>query len=333
MPYAVCVAAAAALSILLLVFTARRAKLKKGTSVTLAALLLPLGLVFARAFYVLVRWNFFIDGGMQDEILQPWWHLTSDGTIWQGGGYALWGAMLGGIIAVLLAAKVTKQPVSALFDACAAPAALMIALCRFAEYPFSGQGIGPNIEPDSFLARFPFSVQNEWGDWMLAVFILEGLFALIVAVVLLRTRRSGGNRARLFVILYSAGQVLFEYLRQDQYLRWSFVRVSQLTAVLVLLGMMIAAMIRGRLSDAPRTSRSRWHPWEQLAVFMNGAGLVIMMEFANDKWPTLPNWACYAIIAEGCLLIGYSAYRVCIGYPKDGNSVHPDDAPAENDVQ
>ena len=141
---------------------------------------------------------------------------------------------------------------------------------------------------------------------------------------------SGGDKARLFVILYSAGQVLFEYLRQDQYLRWSFVRVSQLTAVLVLLGMMIAAVIRGRRSGRPASSRLRLHPWEQLVVFLNGAALVIMMEFANDKWPTLPNWVCYAIMAEGCLLIGYSAYRVCIGYPKDRAAGIPDELPADD---
>ena len=51
MPYAVCVVAAIACGLLLLALTSR-GKLKSGTVSTLAVLMLPLGLVFAKLFHV-----------------------------------------------------------------------------------------------------------------------------------------------------------------------------------------------------------------------------------------------------------------------------------------
>ena len=290
-PYAVCVVAAIACGLLLLWITSRQ-KLKSGTVSTLGVLMLPLGLVFARLFHVAGDWYWYEAAGL-DSILRLW-----------EGGYALWGAVLGGALAILIAARITGQPCPDLFDACAAPAALVIAICRFAEYPFSGQGIGMGLDPDSVFCRFPFAVVNEWEEWSWAIFMLEGIIAVIILIVLLASGRTGGDKARLFLILYSAAQITCESLRRDQYLVWSFVRVSQLAAALVLTGLIIAALVRRHGIDRK--------DWARMILFLVCIGVVIGMEFAKDKLPVLPIWSCYAIMAVASALMGYAAWYLVL---------------------
>ena len=290
-PYAVCVVAAIACGLLLLWITSRK-KLKSGTVSTLGVLMLPLGLVFARLFHVAGDWYWYEAAGL-DSIFRLW-----------EGGYALWGAVLGAALAILIAARITGESCPALFDACAAPAALVIAVCRFVEYPFSGQGIGMGLEPDSVFCRFPFAVVNEWEEWYWAIFMLEGVIAVIILIVLLTSGRTGGDKARLFLILYSAAQITCESLRRDQYLVWSFVRVSQLAAALVLAGLIAAALVR-------RHGISR-KDWIWIILFLACIGVVIGMEFAKDKLPVLPIWSCYAIMAAASALMGCAAWHLVL---------------------
>ena len=294
-PYAVSVVAAIACGLLLLWITSRK-KLKTGTVSTLGVLMLPLGLVFARLFHVAGDWYWYEAAGL-DSILRLW-----------EGGYGLWGAVLGCALAIILTARITGERSSALFDACAAPAALVIAVCRFVEYPFSGQGIGMGLDTDSVFCRFPFAVVNEWDEWYWAIFMLEGIIAVIILIVLLASRRTDGDKARLFLILYSAAQIICESLRRDQYLVWSFVRVSQLTAALVLAGLIAAALFR-------RHTISR-KDWADLILFLLGIGIVIGMEFAKDKLPALPIWSCYAIMAAASAMIGVVTYRLVFRKPE-----------------
>lgn len=289
MPYSVSVVAAVACGLLLL-WTTSRGKLKNGTVGTLGILMLPLGLVFAKLFHVAGDWYWYEAAGL-DSILRLW-----------EGGYGLWGAVLGCALAVILTARITGERSAVLFDACAAPAALVIAICRFVEYPFAGQGIGMGLDSDSVFCRFPFAVVNEWEEWYWAVFMLEGVIAVIILAVLLASGKTGGDKARLFLILYSAAQITCESLRRDQYLVWSFVRVSQLTAALVLLGLIIAALVRRRSVDRK--------DWIDVILFLLGTGIVIGMEFAKDKLPAMPVWSCYAVMAAASAVMGIVTCRL-----------------------
>ena len=101
---------------------------------------------------------------------------------------------------------------------------------------------------------------------------------------------------KLFVILYCASQILLESLRRDQFLRWLFVRVSQLTAVLVLTGFMVYALVkwlknREKYQLKSGTLVSCWVLYTVLA------GVCIGLEFAVDKSAYLPVWACYSLMA------------------------------------
>lgn len=301
--YALCVAGALALGMLLLGWTCRRQGLGGDTAWRLSLAGLPLGLLGARLFYCLARISFFAAIGLENILY-----------LWQG-GYALWGAVGGAALAAVWTARLSRQPLAKLLDALAAPGALIIALCRFAEY-FSGEGRGPVMESEAF-SFFPLAVFNpEYEEWELAVFLMEGIAALAILFVVLGKQRKSGDTARLMLVLYAACQVVLESLRRDDCLRWMFVRVSQLTAVILLALMMLFALIR-RAREG-RLIPKRAALW--CAVFLLCVGLCIWMEFAQDKSPDLPMWACYLIMAAACAGLGLSAYRVVFAWDRAGEN-------------
>lgn len=296
--YALCLAGALCAALALLYAQCRRLSLRPGTALTMALWMIPLGLVGARLFYCLARLSFFMEIGLE-HMLRVW-----------DGGYALWGALGGAVLGAVIAARQTHQSPARLLDALAAPGALAIALCRLAEY-FSGEGIGMYVEDERF-CFFPLAVCNQYEEWYWAIFLLEALAALVILGVVLRRTRPAGDSARLFLILYSASQVLLESMRRDNFLRWLFVRVSQLGAALVMAGLMLYALIQlarhGSLRGAAlRRTLICW------AVFLACTGIIIALEFAIDKSADLPIWTAYCLMALCCIGLGTACYQAVFG--------------------
>lgn len=295
--YALLLTASLAVGLALTAMRWNKAGLVPGGASVLALWTLPLGLLGARLFYCLARISYYLEIGLENVF-----------RLWDG-GYALWGAAGGVAVAAVITAKTQRLSLPVVLDTLAPPAALTIALCRFAEC-FSGEGIGLLVENELF-CRFPFALCNEWGEWYWAICILEGLAACVIFGLLLRRQRAPGNTVRLFLILYSAAQVLFESLRRDNFLRWLFVRVSQLTAVLVLVALMLAGLIRwARKPRKERCSLGRMLGY--WLFFAACVGICILLEFAIDKSPVLPIWAAYCIMSVCCVGLGWSAYQVVL---------------------
>ncbi len=292
--YAICITLSIGAGLLFMNRLAARAAFSPDVRLVLMIGTLLLGFLGARTFYCLARLSFYMESGL-GSMLQAW-----------KGGYALWGAVGGVALAAVITAKVTRQSAARLFDVLAPPAALVIALCRFAEY-FSGEGIGLDVEQALF-QRFPFAVMNEYGEWYWAVFMLEALAALVILTVLMRTAGNDGDRARLFILLYASTQVVLESMRRDNFLRWLFVRVSQLTAVIVLACLMIGGIVLWIKGKAGKRM-----PAGQLiaccAGFILCAGACAALEFAIDK-TSLPYWAAYLMMAAACVGLGACAYQV-----------------------
>lgn len=280
--YSAAIVAVIALGILLLHMQCCKKGLKSLTGLNFALLALPLGLLGARVFYVLCRISLYSEMGNGAAL-----------KIWQG-GYALWGAVGGAVLAAYLCAKMTGQKMLRLSDAAAAPAAFTIALCRMAEY-FNGEGIGMMVEKEAF-CFFPLAVSNEWGEWYWAIFMLEAAAALAIFVVLLKGKKAEGWQTKTFFFLFCTCSLLLESLRRDQFLRWLFVRVNQLTAVLVLTGMMVFALVKWLKKKEGRTPKGKTVAlcWAGFALL---SGACIGLEFAVDKSAYLPVWACYSLMA------------------------------------
>lgn len=296
-PYAVFTALGSILG--LLVFVLRGRKLKSSCIVLTALLSVPLCLLGARTFYVMSRLGLFAEVGFNNFFRAQ----EPDYNIWGSvNGGAFWGAVAGGALAALTAGRITGCRVSVILDAMAPGAALALALSRFGEYSI-GEGIGPDVSIPG-LCFFPVAIVNEWEEWKYAVFMLEGIASLVIFLVLLMPRKTerSGDRARLFLLLYSSCQILLEALRRDNFLRWLFVRVSQVTAALVLLGLFAFAVLRwSRKPQKERMSINRVIVFG--IVFLLLAGAVVALEFAVDKSPTLS--VAMAYLLEACCAAGF----------------------------
>lgn len=283
---------------------------KTDTKIKARTLILALifGLIGARAFYVLARLDFFLEIGGAVWI----WPFDPEWNVWGvGQGFALWGAIGGAAFSGWICTG--KQPAirRQIMDHLAVGGCLAIGLYRFGEF-LIGEGTGPYLETDAF-RFFPVALMNEWEEWICAIFAWEGLAALIILLILLRGRnkRRQGDTARLFLILFCASQILLESLRRDSFLRWMFVRVSQVTAAVVLAAL-IAQGIRSVYANPEAWSRLKRKLAACAAVFLVCTGACIGLEFAMDKSAYLSLEVCYGLEALCCIGLGVSAWQASI---------------------
>lgn len=224
-------------------------------------LAIPLCLLFSRAVFVAARLSFFLERG--------------DGMafrLWQG-GYTIWGAILGFLLAGYLNARITGHRAPKLLDALAPAGMLMVALGRFLEGA-AAQGFGEESLPA--LRFFPFSVKNVFGEWRWAVFMLEGLAALLFMLIVLKDKDLyPGWRIRHALALLCASQILFESFREDEFLRWGFVRAGQVFPAVLLFALLLEALYKGGGWRAPRH--------QALSLFALLILAVTALEFALDK--------------------------------------------------
>lgn len=248
---------------------------------SLSAFVLVGALLGARLLYCLTMLDFIlVDLGGAGFIPQ----------LWQG-GYTLYGGVLGGGAGVWLYARITRQKAAPLMDLAAAGGALALVFIRAGEF-FTNQGLGEYIMEES-MHRFPFAVQSVYEDWQIPIFLYEALAALVITLVLVRMkgRRPSGCMAETFIILLGVTQIILESLREDEFIRFGFVRLNMLAAAFTM-----APVFAKRI--ASMVKEQGWHPWQiiRLVLFLLGVVLVILIEFALDK-STIDNTILYFVMA------------------------------------
>ncbi|NLD52421.1 MAG: hypothetical protein GX650_05955 [Clostridiales bacterium] len=266
-------AGAAVLNWALLGVSQKRHGLKQGTAAALMALVLPLGLFCARLVFALVRAGQVFYDPMEGTFLgiSPFFRLEQ-------GGYSFFGLLLGVLLALLILARLSRQPTRRLMDWAAPPLALFCSLLRFAQI-LGGGGYGEEVLTEG-LQFFPLAVQNAYGEWVLAVFVFEGLVALVAFFGLWKRRHKQHQMPALLTIL-TTSQIFLESLRQDAILRLEgngFIRVSQVLALAILAAVM--AVITRQLMQVGKV-KSTWTMWPCLLL---GAAAAIAAEF-YEKLP------------------------------------------------
>ena len=296
--YGLCLAVGVCASLLLM---ARRSKgkLREGTVSLYALFALPLGFLLARLGQALVS--------------QGWYLFRQDFFFnFSRGGFMLYGAMAGAALAALITARLTRQSAAELLDLTAAPGMLLIAFARFSE-GLIGCGYGRSIEEwfdpmleqnmvsledPSFFLRFPFGIPNYYGEYCWSIFLLEGIAALVILGIVLKSKAEPGGTYLLALLLYAGAQTVLESLRADSIPRWGFVRVNQLLSG-------VAVVLVLALSSARLRSRGRAFPWASWIGCLLCAGLILTMEFAVESKIAFLQWMrmdlCYFVMALGSL--------------------------------
>ena len=262
--YGVIMAAAMIIAVGLAYSEERRKKLKKDTVIDMCLCIIPAGIVGARLYYVL----FELESYLKDPITILY--------IWRG-GLAIYGAVIGGLLAAFIFAKVRKIRFLTLADVIAPGLVLAQAIGRWGNF-FNQEAYGLPVTPEMLAAHpilgyFPISVAIEGTHYFdkavctacataangahlhLATFFYESAWCLIVFVVLWLTRKRvkhDGDTFFLYVLLYSLERTFVEGLRGDSL--WIIkpsaagmtdgVRVSQTLSFLLFVGVLAFFIIR-----------------------------------------------------------------------------------------
>ena len=201
-----------------------RLSLPKDTSIDMALCTVPLGVLGARLYYVLFRWDLYAA------------NPVSALYIWQG-GLAIYGGLIGGFLGAILLARHKRLKMAALIDLVIPYVLLAQAIGRWGNY-FNGEAYG-QLVTDAALQFFPYAVNVE-GAWYQATFFYESVADLIGFLIMFFTRRRWrlGDGLPLYAIVYGIPRFFIEGLRSDSlYIGSTGIRVSQvLSAALAVLG-------------------------------------------------------------------------------------------------
>ena len=260
-----------------------------GVSATVFSLLAAvLGLFLGRAVYCGVRFDRMFYDPMGDYTgLAPFLDISQ-------GGVNVTGVILGVLFSALLVGAISGRGGLSLLDSGAVPGLALFAWARFVE-PLSGMGYGDLMTEES-LCRFPFAIENSWGDYALSVCFIEAVLAALIALIMLiagRFCRKKGTLAGITLALLCVSQIMPDSLRQDDVLfLFIFARVSQMGYGVILLGVLIAGLIRGGKQGLSGKTIVL-----EIFLLLLGVGVVVGAEFALDKtnWPDL--WVYCGMIA------------------------------------
>lgn len=236
--YAILIVAGILIGLAYCTHEARRLRLPQDTIIDFLLYAIPLAIICARLYYVVFRFN------MYSEDILSIFNLRE-------GGLAIYGGVIGGMIAARLIAQKHDVSVWTILDVVAPALALGQAIGRWGNY-INMEAYGLRIS-EPYLQFFPFAIEIPVGDvwyWHMATFFYEFCWNILVFVLLLSIRRHLRRRGDIFcwyLLLYCAGRTVIEGLRYDSLTFISeFVRISQVLSAIASLGVVIYFFLRIR---------------------------------------------------------------------------------------
>lgn len=233
--YSVLIVIGICLALLIASREEKRLGLPQDTVIDAALWVIPSGVIGARLYYVIFAWDTFAADPI--SILY----------VWQG-GLAIYGAVIGGFLGVLLFAHKRKLHLGTLTDIIAPGLILAQALGRWGNY-FNMEAYGVQITDPAwqFFPAAVFIPSITGGAWHMATFFYESMWNLIVFAALMLSRKKmyrTGDTSLWYFLLYGTGRLVIEGLRTDSLYAGSTIRISQLLAGLMCLAVLIIFLHR-----------------------------------------------------------------------------------------
>ncbi len=236
--YAILIVAAILIGLAFCTREARLLRVPQDAIIDFLLYAIPLAIVFARLYYVVFRFN------QYSEDLSAIFDIRE-------GGLAIYGGIIGGLIAARIAARKHDVPMLTLLDIVAPALVLGQGIGRWGNY-INMEAYGLRISEES-LQFFPFAVEIPVGDvwyWHMATFFYEFCWDILVFALLLVVRhhkRRTGDVFCWYLLLYCAGRTVIEGLRNDSLTFISeFVRISQVLSAIAALSVVLYFFLRIR---------------------------------------------------------------------------------------
>ena len=289
--YGVALALGACLALLMLLVQQKNRSLPDGTALCLTALALPLGLIFARAVYCAFDTNFQSVASLKSVFML------------NAGGYSMAGALLGAVLAALLTAKIMRVKFSALMDAFV-PALLLFIACERAGEAFTAIGYSRPLSDD--LLKGTFLAQSDEYDAYLRTWLLEELAAMVLVVVNRHMKsKKAGDTAIKTALLFSGLQVIFESLRYDQHLKYSFVGVQHILSMVLMAALVIYLAVR-----VLKTGKNKGLAVTAICVLPVVAAALVGIEFMIDR-TSISHYLLYFVYALLLALPTVLGFKLC----------------------
>ncbi len=183
------------------------------------------GVIGARLYYVIFSWEKFKD---------DFWGIFE---IWEG-GIAVYGGLIGGVIAGAVVCKISKIKFTAMLDIAVVGFLIGQGIGRWGNF-FNVEAYGAPMETPlpwgMTSAKIVSELGVEAGTLVHPCFLYESLWCLLGVLVLhlySKYRRFDGELGLLYCVWYGAERAFVEGLRTDS-LYWGDFRVSQVLAVVL----------------------------------------------------------------------------------------------------
>ena len=266
---------------LLLLKTRKSTQQQKGAA-ALTCLLSPiLGLFFARLVYVVAEVNF-----------APFLNLQNAVNL-RLGGLSMYGALFGAVMGAFISAWLGGLKKAEWLDVITPSIFLFIAVARLGEQ-YTTLGISrplvTGVLDNTFLA-----IRDDF-DAYLRTYLLESAVAVILCAASFkydRRKRKSGYTWLFGVLLYGVTQTLFESLRFDAHIRFSFIGLHQVLSAALFCGVIIYLAIW--------QNTSRRVALLSIIILLPVLGAIVSIEFMIDR-SQVNKWLSYAIYAAVLLI-------------------------------
>ena len=250
--YGILMALGVILAVILGAHEVKRKKMYRETMYDLCLWAIPLGIIGARLYYVLFELDYYISNPV--SILY----------IWEG-GLAIYGAVIGGMIGIMIYSLRKKVRFLKLADIVAPGLVLAQAIGRWGNF-FNQEAYGPLVTNEAH-KWFPLAVQLDSGAIHYATFFYESMWCLLIFLVLWffvrKRQKHDGDMILTYAMLYAFERMLVEQLRQDSLMLGSL-RISQVLSGLIFIAVLVFFIVRairekkeGRLMwPAPETEET-----------------------------------------------------------------------------
>jgi phosphatidylglycerol---prolipoprotein diacylglyceryl transferase len=223
---------------------ANREAVKRGLPNDLFADLLlfaiPIAILSARIYYVIFKWEYYIQ------------HPGQILAIWEG-GLAIHGGLIGALITGYIFAKKRGVSFWKLADIAAPSILLGQAVGRWGNF-MNQEAHGGPVDP-AFLQSLQipqFIIDQMYinGQHYHPTFLYESLWSLVGVALLIYLRRVNLRRGHLFfgyVIWYSFGRFFIEGLRTDSLMMFDLLRTAQVVSLVSIVGAVILIVYRHKM--------------------------------------------------------------------------------------
>lgn len=239
--YGIIIALAMLIGISLATKEAQKLGLEEDTMVDMTLWAIPIGFIGARLYYVLFKWDYYIQN--PSEIIAIW-----------NGGIAIYGGLIAGGLAVYWFARRKKMTLTLLLDILAPSVLLAQSIGRWGNFinqEAHGGAVSRQFLETLYLPEFIIEQMNINGTYYHPTFLYESLWSLLgfILLIILRNQKGllrRGEVALSYVIWYSFGRFFIEGMRTDSLWIGDIMRVSQMLSLVLFISAIILLVYRRR---------------------------------------------------------------------------------------